>query len=276
MAPARLGSVSEDAGAGGSDARGRRVMPVDVVPFGHIHGRVRLRGMRAIVAQSSAVAGVVARPIKLAPLSTLLLQSFFNALKGFSGAYLLLGWGSDTSAGGGNVTLTLRAGKSMAADTRDESSTRPFSPPWLGTSGPNPFHQLLGLVFEQVDPLAVVTLPLCEKISGVGRGDTPDGQPIEQSIHGGALATLLDAAGGAALAPMLQANTLIQVTTEMNVRYYRQPRSSPLTAEARVVHGGRRLACVECVIKDAEDRVIVRGSATYMLIPPAHSPAASE
>ena len=137
------------------------------------------------------------------------------------------------------------------------------SPSWLGTSGSNPFHALLGLVFEQLEPFAVVTLPLSEMIGG----DRAGGLRGAQQIHGGALATLVDVASGAALFPMLDDATEMQVTTEMNIRYYRQPRSSPLRAESTVVHKGRRLAGVESVVCDADERVIARGSATYMIVP---------
>jgi acyl-coenzyme A thioesterase PaaI-like protein len=53
----------------------------------------------------------------------------------------------------------------------------------------------------------------------------------------------------------------------MHVRYYRQPRSGPLTAEATVVHKGKRLLGTECVVTDAELRVLVRSTATYMIVP---------
>jgi uncharacterized protein (TIGR00369 family) len=141
----------------------------------------------------------------------------------------------------------------------------------LGTAGGNPFQELLGLVIEQIEPVAVVTMPLNEMFSGLRpRQHTQGAQPIQQSIHGGALATLVDVTCAMALAPKLHTSTEMQVTTEMNVRYYRQPRASPLTAEARVVHRGRRLAGVECVIKDADDHVIVRGHATYMIVTNPH------
>ena len=53
----------------------------------------------------------------------------------------------------------------------------------------------------------------------------------------------------------------------MHVRYFRQPRSGPLRAEGRLVHGGRRLRSSECVVLDAEDRVLLRDTATYTMVP---------
>jgi uncharacterized protein (TIGR00369 family) len=155
----------------------------------------------------------------------------------------------------------------MNTAAREASSRRQDLASLLGTAGGNPFDELLGLVIEQIEPFAVVTMPLSETLSGLRPTQrTADGKPIQPSIHGGALATLVDVACASALAPTLRLSTEMQVTTEMNVRYYRQPRTSPLTAEARVVHRGHRLAGVECVIKEADDRVIVRGHATYMIV----------
>lgn len=158
----------------------------------------------------------------------------------------------------------------MNTDARDETSSGLVSPTWLGTAGGNPFHKVLGLTFEQVDPFAVITMPLCDMLSGLrddGLQATGQlGQPVSQSVHGGAIATLIDVACAAALIPALNESGDMQVTTEMNVRYYRQPQSSPLTAKADVVHCGRRLAGVECVVEDADSRVIARGSATYMRV----------
>jgi acyl-coenzyme A thioesterase PaaI-like protein len=66
------------------------------------------------------------------------------------------------------------------------------------------------------------------------------------------------------------------VTTDMHIRYYHQPHGGPLMAEAKMVHGGRRLLSSECTVTDAEDRVLARTTATYMLIPTAGMAATSK
>ena len=53
----------------------------------------------------------------------------------------------------------------------------------------------------------------------------------------------------------------------MHVRYYPQPQAGPIKAEARMVHRGRRLLSSECTVVDANDRALVRSTATYMLVP---------
>jgi acyl-coenzyme A thioesterase PaaI-like protein len=40
-----------------------------------------------------------------------------------------------------------------------------------------------------------------------------------------------------------------------------------MKAEARIVHDGRRLRSVECSVVDGEDRILIRATATYMMVP---------
>jgi acyl-coenzyme A thioesterase PaaI-like protein len=83
------------------------------------------------------------------------------------------------------------------------------------------------------------------------------------------LATLADVTCALALSQTYDVFTEMPVTTDMHVRYYRQPRSGPLKAEGRLVHGGRRLRSVECAVLDADDRTLIRATATYMMVPQA-------
>ena len=123
-------------------------------------------------------------------------------------------------------------------------------------SPPPPLHKLLDLkaVARDEDSLTI-SMELSETVQGFGEG----------SIHGGILATFADVASAVALT--FDRESEIPVTTDLHVRYYRQPRSGPLTAEATVVHRGRRLLGTECVVRDAEQRVLARTTATYMLVP---------
>ena len=122
---------------------------------------------------------------------------------------------------------------------------------------PQPFlHDLMGLRAVARDEDSVtISMELSDGVRGFGEG----------SIHGGMLATFADVAS--VLTLTYDGDSEIPVTTDLHVRYYRQPRSGPLTAEARVVHRGRRLLGTECVITDGEQRVLARTTATYMLVP---------
>jgi uncharacterized protein (TIGR00369 family) len=119
-----------------------------------------------------------------------------------------------------------------------------------------PLHDMMGLTIVQGGPHAVVTMELTEQVRGAAEG----------SVHGGILATLADFACAIALRGSLEP-TEIPVTTDLHLRYYRQPRGGPLKAEADVVHHGRRLLSTECSISDTEGRVLARSTATYMVVP---------
>jgi len=121
---------------------------------------------------------------------------------------------------------------------------------------PVPLHELMGLrALARDEDSVTISMELTDAVRGFGEG----------SIHGGILATFADVASAVTLP--VDRGSEIPVTTDLHVRYYRQPRSGPLTAEARVVHRGRRLLGTECVVRDPEQRVLARTTATYMLVP---------
>ena len=121
-----------------------------------------------------------------------------------------------------------------------------------------PIHdRIMGLKLVQLKPTTVLNMELTDDVRG----------PAPGTIHGGMFATLADVASAASLWESVDYSAELPATTDMHVRYYRQPRSGPLTAEATVVHRGRRLLSTECVVTDAEQRVLTRTTATYMLVP---------
>lgn len=94
-------------------------------------------------------------------------------------------------------------------------------------------------------------MPLTDDIRGFYDG----------AIHGGILATLADAACASALWGTYDFGPQFTVTTDMHVRYYRQPKGGPLIAEAKMVHKGKRLMSAECTVADAAGRVLIRTTA---------------
>ena len=120
-----------------------------------------------------------------------------------------------------------------------------------------PVDELMGVKLVRLSPSTVMTMEMSEKVRGAAPG----------IVHGGLLATLADTASAVSLWSAYDMAVEIPVTTDMHVRYYRQPRAGPLLAEAAVVHQGRRLLSTECSVVDAEDRVLSRTTATYMLVP---------
>jgi uncharacterized protein (TIGR00369 family) len=122
----------------------------------------------------------------------------------------------------------------------------------------SPVHDRMGLTVSHQEPgVCVLTMELLPEFQGIAAG----------SIHGGVLATLADAACAMCLDGTYEVYEEVPVTTDMHVRYYRQPQAGPLSAAARMVHRGRRLLSSECTVTDAEDRVLIRSTATYMLVP---------
>jgi uncharacterized protein (TIGR00369 family) len=120
-----------------------------------------------------------------------------------------------------------------------------------------PLHRQMGLRIVRLQPKAVLSMELSDSVRGFYPG----------SIHGGILAAFADAASATALWNSFDRETSIPVTTDMHVRYYRQPHGGPLTAEVDVVHEGRRLLSTECVVRDAEGRVLVRTTGTFAIQP---------
>lgn len=118
----------------------------------------------------------------------------------------------------------------------------------------SPVHKAMNMnVVEQKPGFAVLSMPLSEDVRGYYEG----------TIHGGMLATFADAACAWCLIGAYDMSNEFTVTTDMHVRYYRQPRGGPLRAEARMVHSGRVLLSAECSVLDVNDRVLIRSTATY-------------
>ena len=115
----------------------------------------------------------------------------------------------------------------------------------------------MGLHILAHGPRTLITMELTDAVRGMVPG----------SVHGGMLATLADVASAIALEGTFDPDSEIPVTTDMHIRYYRQPQAGPLTAKAELVHKGRRILSCECAIEDAQSRVLARSTATYMVVP---------
>jgi uncharacterized protein (TIGR00369 family) len=124
---------------------------------------------------------------------------------------------------------------------------------------PIPLHDFLGLRFEQVGSPSRVELDLTASTRGA-----------VAPLHGGVLATLIDVACGAAATDGFDVTTSVPVSTDLTVRFLRQPKGPTLVAEGRVVHAGRSSLVIDCVVTDAEGRQVGRGSGSYRIITGFH------
>jgi uncharacterized protein (TIGR00369 family) len=89
-------------------------------------------------------------------------------------------------------------------------------------------------------------------------------------VHGGVLATLVDAAIGGALGTYgtAAAGGVDQATLDLNVSFVGAARGDIIVAEGRILRRGRTIAFGETRVTDATGTLVAIGRATYMLIPP--------
>ena len=121
---------------------------------------------------------------------------------------------------------------------------------------PTPYGVHLGIeIVEAVDGAASLRLPLAEHVCN-RRG----------VAHGGAVASLLDSALGAAvissIAPEEWCGTL-----QLSIQYNDPARRGPLVAAGRVVRRGRRVAFAEGEVTDAQGLIVARAHGTWTIWP---------
>lgn len=121
---------------------------------------------------------------------------------------------------------------------------------------PTPFGELLGLeILEAEDGVASVRLALDERVRN-RRG----------VAHGGAVASLLDSALGAAVISAIEPREWCG-TLQLSIQYVAPARRGPLTAAGRVVRRGRRVAFAEGEARDARGRVVAGAHGTWTIWP---------
>jgi len=89
-------------------------------------------------------------------------------------------------------------------------------------------------------------------------------------VHGGVLGAVADTAMGLAYGSTLGEGEDF-ATIELKINFVRPVHQGGLVAEGSVVHRGRRIGLVECVVSDAEGRLVAKASSTCMTIPERES-----
>lgn len=89
-------------------------------------------------------------------------------------------------------------------------------------------------------------------------------------VHGGVLATLVDAAVGGALGTYgyASAGGVDQATLDLNVSFVGAARGEAIFAEGKILRRGRTVAFGETRVTDAAGTLVAIGRATYMIIAP--------
>lgn len=97
------------------------------------------------------------------------------------------------------------------------------------------------------------------------------------SVHGGVIATLLDSVMGCAVHSTLPPGRAY-TTLEIKVNYLRPitEATGEVTAEGRLVHGGRRSAVAEAKLTDASGKLYATASTTCLVVEPPAGKAAPE
>jgi acyl-CoA thioesterase len=94
----------------------------------------------------------------------------------------------------------------------------------------------------------------------------PDHLNIGGTVHGGVIATMVDAAVAVACHSLDAGGTQRpQATTELNVTFLQPSNAGPLTCRARIRRRGRSLAVGEAEVTDGVGKLLAVGRATYMV-----------
>ncbi|MEE8435637.1 MAG: PaaI family thioesterase [bacterium] len=97
---------------------------------------------------------------------------------------------------------------------------------------------------------------------------TPDKRHANaaNSMQGGVLAAVADAAIGTALASTLKENEFF-TTVEMKMNFLRpSPFHKRLEVEGKVVHRGRSMAYMECTVTNEEGKLVARINSSSMIV----------
>jgi uncharacterized protein (TIGR00369 family) len=87
------------------------------------------------------------------------------------------------------------------------------------------------------------------------------------TVHGGIITDIGDATMGVAVMTTLGEDEAF-TTLELKMNFLRPIVEGTLTATGKVLHRGRTIALVDLTVKDENDRVIAKGSATQMILKP--------
>jgi len=125
---------------------------------------------------------------------------------------------------------------------------------------PIPLHHMLGLQYRAPEP-------------GVGHAEVrmpiaPEALGFTGSLHGGAIATMVDLACALAAVGISGFDPAREtmVTSDMHVRYLGRPRTDSVIAKADVVKRGRQLIVVTCDVVDDDEHLVAHADFSMMIV----------
>ncbi len=86
------------------------------------------------------------------------------------------------------------------------------------------------------------------------------------NVHGGAIASVVDAAAFWAVSPQVEKGTGM-TTVEMKLNYLAPAREGKLVAQGRCIKMGKTLALGEVYVRNGEGTLIAHGTVTMMVVP---------
>lgn len=132
--------------------------------------------------------------------------------------------------------------------------------PARGAEGGIPLHNLLGFVVhpEPDGPISRVDMPVRAESFGVN-----------DNLHGGALATLVDLTSALAAVRNREVDLEVEslVTADIHIRYLGRPRTDTVTASAEVVRDGRQMIVIDCKVHDGGGHLIASADVGMMVVP---------
>jgi len=125
-------------------------------------------------------------------------------------------------------------------------------------TGTNPYWETLGIVAQDVAAPGVATVAIAQRPEVTNRNGV---------IHGGAIMSLIDAAGGGAARTMVPPGEPLPAfpTTDLNVSFL-NPARGGVTATGKVVRNGRSLVFVQVEVHDEEGTLVALGRVTYAVV----------
>lgn len=129
----------------------------------------------------------------------------------------------------------------------------------LAAGASNPYWEMLGVTVEDVQGPGQVTMGLALRPELSNRGGV---------MHGGAIMSLIDAAGGAAVRTMQRPGEPLPAlpSTDINTSFI-NPAQGNVVAIGHAVRRGRTVAFAEVQVRDATGTLVALGRATYVVVP---------
>ena len=117
------------------------------------------------------------------------------------------------------------------------------------------YNRFLGMRIDSLEErVARIRIPYAEHLIG---------DPFRPALHGGAVSSLIDVAGGLAAFTAVQRGDRLS-TVDLRVDYLRPAQLLDLVAEARLLRAGNRVAVADVtVFQDDPERPIAVGKGVY-------------